>query len=82
MKHRKGDVIKVGLPGESLWAEVVAVKPDGIHAELRNESVHEGISWGDEVVLGPDDYTIVRPKAIVRAAQDAVDSMNQEDETA
>lgn len=74
---RKGDVIKVGLPGESLWAEVVAVKPDGIHAELRNESIHEGISWGDEVVLGPDDYTIVSPESIVRMAQNTVDSMDQ-----
>ena len=68
-------LIKVGLPGESLWAEVVGKTDNGrTKAKLRNASLH-GATWGTEVVLGADGYTVVYPRALVDKAQRTVDSI-------
>ena len=69
------NLIKVGLPGESLWAEVVGTTDNGrTKAKLRNTSIH-GIQWGTEVVLGMDGYTVVYPRTLVEQAQRSVDGM-------
>ncbi len=74
-----GDMIKVHLPGERLWAEVVAMDDDGsVHVELRNESIHQGISWGDRAVLGSDRYEIVEPKSMVTAAEESCAIIREE----
>ena len=67
-----GDVIKVHLPGESLWAEVTDIRRRKVHARLRNESIHAVFSYGDRVVLGPDNYEVVHPAHKVETAQEAV----------
>jgi hypothetical protein len=66
-------MIKVGLPGESLWARVKAVKGGKISAELRSESIHDEFSWGDLVVLGDDNYTVVDPAERVASVQQAIE---------
>lgn len=71
------NLIKVGLPGESLWAEVVGTTGNGrTKAKLRNDSVH-GIPWGTEVLLGADGYTVVYPRALVLHAQRSVDAIRR-----
>jgi hypothetical protein len=68
-------LIKVHLPGESLWAAVTGKTDDGrTKAELRNRSVH-GIPWGTAVTLGIDGYTVVEPREIVEQAQRSVDGV-------
>jgi hypothetical protein len=70
-------LIKVYLPGESLWAAVTGVTADGrIKAELRNQSIH-GIAWGTAVVLGPNDYDVVEPRGVVEQAQRSVDGFRK-----
>lgn len=65
-----GNTIKVHLPGESLWAQVTGRTEDGrTRAQLRNESVHDGIHWGDDVVLASDNYEIEEPAAMVERAE-------------
>ena len=66
------NLIKVHLPGESLWAAVTGTTADGrTKAVLRNESIH-GIPWGTAVVLGHDGYTVVEPSAVVQKAEQSV----------
>jgi hypothetical protein len=77
MKHAKGDIIKVGLPGESLWAEVTHVGHVFTRAKLRNESIHEEFSFGDLVVIETGGYTVLQPARCVAAAQRSVDSFNR-----
>jgi len=73
-----GTTIKVHLPGESLWAEVVGITDNGrIKAELRNSSIH-GIPWGTEVTLGSDDYEVIYPRAVVEQAQRSVEALRAE----
>lgn len=73
-------LIKVGLPGESIWAEVVGLNDEGrVVALLRNESVHLGIQWGDPIVLGEDGYTVERPELLVRAAQTGCDAVRSDE---
>lgn len=58
------NMIKVGLPGESLWAH----EKDGV-VKLENDSIHGVLKYGDVVKLGEDGYTIVEPKSAVEAAE-------------
>lgn len=67
-----GATIKIGLLGDRLWAQVTRIEPGVTYAELRNESIHEGISWGDEVMIGEDGYTVIGPKDTVMAAHRSV----------
>lgn len=69
---KPGDEIRVSLPGETMWAEVKEMNRDGIVAILRNGSIHEEFNFGDEVVLGPDDYTVVEPKAKLESVERAL----------
>ncbi len=68
-----GDLIKVHLPGESLWAVVTDIRRGKVHAQLRNESIHEQFSFGDKVVLGPDNYEIVHPAHKVEGVKKAIE---------
>ncbi len=46
---KNGDQIKVHLPGEWPWAEVVEIiDPYFIRAKLLNEPVNNDIAWGEE----------------------------------
>lgn len=74
---KPGDVIKVGLPGESLNAEIKEMNRNGIVVILRNESIHEAFKFGDEVVLGPDNYTVVEPKDKLEAVEEALAEWRQ-----
>ena len=69
---KAGDMLKVQLPGESLWAKVVDVGPPVV-AELRNQSIH-GIAWGTRVTLDEGAYKIVEPADAVAQAQAGVDA--------
>jgi len=72
-------LIKVHLPGESLWAEVVGTTDNGrTKAVLRNASVH-GIPWGTEVLIGADGYEIVGPPEVLEQAQRSVDAVQSEE---
>lgn len=72
------DLIKVVLPGEKLWAEVVGETADGrIRAELRNESIHD-IAWGTPVELGHDGMTVVAPDHVLRRAEESVAEIVEE----
>lgn len=64
--------IKISLPGESLWALPTGAR-DGLlrQARLRNDSIH-GAPWNAEVWINDRDE-VVRPGALVRAAQDHVE---------
>lgn len=66
---KPGDMIKVGLPGESLWAKVTGISPNGIVAVLRNESIHEHFKRGDLVRIGSDKYTVVEPRDKIAAVE-------------
>lgn len=69
-----GEQIKVGLPGESLWAEVKGHREDGcIVATLANESIHDEFQFGDEVVLDTDEYTVIEPRDKVEAVKQAIE---------
>lgn len=74
---RPGDTIKVGLPGESLWAKVTGLGHDGVVAVLQNEPVHEHFSWGDRVRLGTDNYTVVEPRGKVAAVEKDIAAWRQ-----
>lgn len=61
-ERKDEETIRVHLPGEAFWAAVVGKTEDGrIRAVLRNQPLTEHLNWGDEVVLGPDNYEIVEP---------------------
>lgn len=78
-KSRPGDMIKVALPGETMWALVTGIGKHGqIHARLRNESVFPSFSYDDEVVLGLDGFTVVGPQAKLSEAQRHVRQAREE----
>lgn len=69
-RPKPGDEIKVGLPGESMWAKVTGIGRHGqLHAVLLNESIHEAFSFGDRVQLGLDGYTVVEPRRKIEAVE-------------
>ena len=68
-----GQLIKVHLPGEALWAEVIEIRHGKVHAKLRNESIHKQFSFGDLVILGPDNYEIVHPAHKIEGVKTAIE---------
>lgn len=72
------NMVKVGLPGESLWAEVLGTTDAGrIRVALRNESIHDGIHWDDRAVLAADGYTIEEPSEMVRMAEESCERLRR-----
>ena len=65
-------MVKIFLPGESLWALPVGKTYDGrLVVKLRNASIH-GIPWDTVIILQSDGKTVAEPEYIVELAEDSV----------
>lgn len=68
-----GDIIRVLLPGEGMWAKFMGRLKVGryrghVRVLLQNQSLHKGFSWGQSVIID-DDHYVITPKAAVKAAE-------------